>query len=134
MKVSFDFDGTLRLHSVQQYAKILVEAGHEVWIVTTRTTTEDIIERGWHWSKDQNIILFEIAEACGILKEHIVFTDHQDKIHFLKGKGFAFHLDDDVHELMCIIESGEPCKPVNVEHFEWKETCNKIIENGRIYP
>ena len=134
MKVSFDFDGTLRLPSVQQYAKSLVDAGHEVWIVTTRTTTEDIIERGWHWSKDQNIILFEIAEACGILKEHIVFTDHQDKIHFLKGKGFAFHLDDDVHELMCIIESGEPCKPVNVEHFEWKETCNKIIENGRIYP
>jgi hypothetical protein len=127
MKVSFDFDGTLRLPSVQQYAKSLVEAGHEVWIVTTRTTTEDIIARGWHWSKDQNIILFEIAEACGILKENIVFTDHQDKIHFLKGKGFAFHIDDDPDELMYIIESGDPCRPVNVDHFEWKETCNNLL-------
>ena len=134
MKVSFDFDGTLRRLDVQQYAKSLVEDGHEVWIVTTRTTTEDIIARGWHWSKDQNIILFEIAEACGILKEHIVFTDHQDKIHFLKGKGFAFHLDDDVDELMKIVEGQDPCRPVNVEHFEWKESCNKIIENGRIHP
>ena len=127
MKVSFDFDGTLRRLDVQRYAKSLVETGHEVWIVTTRTTTEDIIARGWHWSKDQNIILFEIAEECGILKEHIVFTDHQDKIHFLKGKGFAFHLDDDVHELMQIVEGQDPCRPVNVEHFEWKETCNKIV-------
>ena len=127
MKVSFDFDGTLRRPDVQRYAKSLVEDGHEVWIVTTRTTTEDILARNWYWSKDQNIILFEIAEACGRLKEHIVFTDHQDKIHFLKDKGFAFHLDDDPDELLYIIESGDPCRPVNVEHFEWKETCNKIV-------
>ena len=128
MKVSFDFDGTLRRLDVQRYAKSLVEDGHEVWIVTTRTTTEDIIERGWHWSKDQNIILFEIAEECGILKEHIVFTDHQDKIHFLKEKGFAFHLDDDPDELLYIIESGDTCRPVNVDHFEWRETCNKLLQ------
>lgn len=127
MKVSFDFDGTLRRLDVQRYAKSLVEAGHEVWIVTTRTTTEDIIDRGWYWCKDQNIILFEIAEACGILKEHIVFTDHQDKIHFLKGKGFVFHLDDDVDELMKISEGRDPCRPVNVEHFEWKEECAGVL-------
>jgi hypothetical protein len=127
MKVSFDFDGTLRRLDVQQYAKSLVEEGHEVWIVTTRTTTEDIIARNWHWSKDQNIILFEIAKECGILKEHIVFTDHQDKIHFLKDKGFAFHLDDDSDELLYIIESGDPCRPVNVDHFEWKQSCHSII-------
>jgi hypothetical protein len=129
MKVSFDFDGTLRRGDVQQYAKSLVDDGHEVWIVTTRTTTEDIIARGWHWCKDQNIILFEIAEECGILTEHIVFTDHQDKIHFLKGKGFAFHLDDDSDELIYIIESGDPCRPVNVDHFEWKETCNMTVND-----
>lgn len=134
MKLSFDFDGTLRRPDVQKYAKSLVEDGHEVWIVTTRTSTEDIIARGWHWSKDQNIILFEIAEECGILKEHIVFTDHQDKIHFLKGKGFAFHIDDDVDELMHIVEGQDPCRPVNVEHFEWKESCNRIIEDGQIHP
>jgi sulfur transfer complex TusBCD TusB component (DsrH family) len=127
MKVSFDFDGTLRRLDVQRYAKSLVDAGHEVWIVTTRTSTEDILARGWHWSKDQNIILFEVAETCGILREHIVFTDHQDKIHFLKGKGFTFHLDDDSDELLYIIESGDPCKPVNVGHFEWKEDCNNLL-------
>ena len=127
MKVSFDFDGTLRRVDVQEYAKSLVDSGHEVWIVTTRTTTEDIIARGWHWSKDQNIILFEIAKACGIPKDRIVFTDHQEKIHFLKGKGFAFHLDDDPDELVSILESGDLCRPINVEHFEWQEDCNKLL-------
>jgi hypothetical protein len=131
MKVSFDFDGTLRRGDVQQYAKSLVDDGHEVWIVTTRTSTEDILARDWHWCKDQNIILFEIAQECGIRKGHIVFTDHQDKIHFLKGKGFAFHLDDDVDELMKISEGQDTCRPVNVEHFEWKHSCNKILEDGR---
>lgn len=104
-KVSFDYDATLSRKDVQQFAKELVEQGIDVWIVTSRTSTEDIIARNWTWSFSQNEIVFEVAEECGISKEKVIFTDHKDKINFLKGKEFLFHLDDDGYELMEILES-----------------------------
>jgi hypothetical protein len=133
MKVSFDFDGTLSRKSVQEYAKSLVEAGHEVWIVTSRCDTESALAKGWHWIEKQNQELYDVAEGCGILRERIVFTEHVDKIKYLSGKGFAFHLDDDEWELVAIMEDRDKCRPLNVNHFEWRENCNKVIEDGRIH-
>ena len=130
MKVSFDFDGTLGREDVQKYARCLVRDGHDVWIVTSRCDTERALAKGWWWVKSQNEELYEVAEECGIPREKIVFTEHVDKIVFLKGKGFAFHLDDDVDELMMISESRDACRPVNVGHFEWKETCNTVLESS----
>ena len=127
MKVSFDFDGTLSRKDVQTYAKSLVESGIEVWIVTSRVSTKSGLEKGWHWIEKQNQHLYDVAEQIGIKKENIVFTEYVDKAEFLKGKGFIFHLDDDTHELMCILDSKDGCKPVNVEHFEWKETCQSHL-------
>lgn len=127
-KVSFDFDGTLARKDVQKFAKELVGQGFDVWIVTTRTSTEDIIARNWTWSLNQNEIVFEVAEKCGIPKEKIIFTDHADKINFLKGKEFLFHLDDDEDELMEIIRSGDKCSPLHVNHFSWKENCIEILK------
>jgi hypothetical protein len=128
MKVSFDFDGTLSIKDVQTYAKILVESGIEVWIVTSRVSTQSALEKGWHWIEKQNQDLYDVAERIGIKKENIVFTGYVDKIEFLKGKGFIFHLDDDLHELMAILDSKDNCKPVNVGHFEWKETCQSYLD------
>ena len=133
MRVSFDFDGTLRRIDVQEYAKSLVQEGHEVWIVTSRYSAEAGMEKGWPWIEQQNLGLFSIAEECGILKERIVFTNGAAKINWIKSQGFAFHLDDDVDELMKISEGQDPCRPVNVDHFEWKKSCNKIIEDGRLH-
>jgi hypothetical protein len=128
MKVSFDFDSTLSRRDVQEYATSLVNSNYEVWIVTSRCATEPALEKGWHWVTKQNQELYDVAEACGILKERIVFTDHVDKIVYLKGKGFAFHLDDDPDELIYIFESGDPCIPINVDYFAWKEECDKILK------
>jgi len=36
MKISFDFDGTLADGKIQDLAKSLVDAGHDVWILTAR--------------------------------------------------------------------------------------------------
>ena len=52
------------------------------------------------------------------------------KIEFLLGKGFAFHLDDDEFELMAILESKDTCKAINVEHFEWMETCKEVLKKN----
>jgi len=126
MKVSFDFDGTLDRKDVQAYASELVKRGLDVWIVTSRVNTENALAKGWHWVQRQNQELYDVAELCGIKKENIVFTEHTDKIVYLKDKGFAFHLDDDVDELM-VIHGKDSCSPLNVNHFSWRENCEEVI-------
>lgn len=130
MRISFDFDGTLSRKDVQDFAKNLVQNGIEVWIVTSRIATEPALKKGWHWIERQNQELYDVAEKVGIKRENIIFTEFVDKIKFLEGKGFIFHIDDDVDELMAIIESGDSCKTVNVDHFEWLETCKNILQNN----
>jgi len=127
MKVSIDFDGTLSRRDVQEFAKDLVSKGIDVWIVTSRCSTEEAKKKAWWWIEKQNQQLYDVAEECGIQREKIVFTEHIDKIVFLKDKEFLFHLDDDEHELILIMESKDPCRPLNVDHFEWKESCLEIL-------
>ena len=130
MKVSFDFDGTLSRKDVQEFAKSLVDRGYDVWIVTSRIATEPALKKGWHWIERQNQELYDVAENVGIKRENIIFTEFVDKIEFLKGKRFLFHIDDDVDELMAILSSKDKCKTVNVDHFEWKENCENILQNN----
>lgn len=128
MKVSFDFDNTLSRKDVQEFAKQLVDEGHEVWIVTSRHDDETIASKNWHFAKDQNKVVFEVAKKCGIKVEHIKFTCMQSKSIFIKNKEFVFHLDDDTIELMDILESGDKCKPLNVDHINWLENCKELIK------
>jgi hypothetical protein len=134
MKVSFDFDHTLSRKDVQDFAKELVNDGHEVWIVTSRFSDEAAKEKKWHWIEGQNQKLFDVAEECGIKKENIQFTCMESKSLFLKDKGFIFHLDDDDIELMDILDNnrytGDNCFPVHVEHFEWIENCQNILKKS----
>lgn len=130
MKVSIDFDSTLSKKDVQEFAKQLVSSGYEVWIVTSRFDDETAMEKNWPWIKVQNQTLFDVADECGIKRDNIKFTCMQSKSIFLLGKGFLFHLDDDEIELMEILQSGDKCFAVNVDHFEWKETCINILKNN----
>jgi len=128
MKVSFDYDGTLELGSVEIFAKELVDHGHEVWVVTSRLSDEEISKSFQPWQRPNwNDDLWESCERIGIPKERVKFTSHVDKIEFLKDKGFIFHLDDDIHELFSIMESDDDCKPLNVGHYDWKENCLELL-------
>ena len=133
MKVSFDFDSTLSRKDVQRFAKELVEAGHEVWIVTSRISNEQAqLEYSSNYTKDRiyksNKKLFRVADNVGIKREHIIFCNFTIKIDSIAGQGFVFHLDDDSDELMEIFSSKDPCKPINVEHSEWEMDCRELIE------
>ena len=133
MKVSFDFDNTLSRPDVQRFAKELVSDGVEVWIITSRTSVEQCLEenRGeWFINRisESNEKLFKVADEVGIKREHIIFCNFIDKIEFIKGKDFIFHLDDDLDELVEIFSSKDPCKPINVEHSEWEMDCRELIE------
>jgi hypothetical protein len=126
-KVSFDYDGTLALPSVEQFAKELVDEGYEVWVVTSRVSDEDSVLHPWGGT-DRNKDLFESCERIGIPREQIQFTAFTDKIEFLKDKGFEFHLDDDIYELTAIMESKDKCQPLNVGHFDWKKNCLEVLK------
>lgn len=129
-KCSFDYDDTVNNRdSVQQFVMELISKGWDVWIVTSRYNTKGALLNGWHWIEDQNNKLFELTDKLGIKRENIVFTNHADKINYLAGKGFLFHVDDSPDELMRIRESNDECYPICVDYFEWKED---LIEKFKI--
>lgn len=128
MKVSFDFDNTLSLPKVQDFAKLLVKSGIEVWIVTARVDNQTAKENGWHWIESQNKQLFDIAKDCGIVPENIKFMSMCDKIEFIEGNKFIFHLDDDNYEIELINTSGDKCRAVSVLSDNWKEECLNLIK------
>jgi hypothetical protein len=128
-KVSFDFDSTLDRPDVQRFAKELVSQGQDVWVVTSRVATESALLKGWHWIGRQNEQLYMVAEDCGIPRDKIVFTEYVDKIEFLKGKGFTFHLDDDEVELELISLSEDSCEPVDVKKQDWEILCRELLLN-----
>jgi len=134
-KVGFDFDNTLSRKMVQHYAKELIAQGHDVWIITSRASNNEAFTKD-PWQKDRiikaNRKLFRVADNVGIPRSNIKFMNFKIKAEFINGQGFAFHLDDDIDELVEIVKSGDPCKPVNVNHPEWKETCNQILSLYKI--
>ena len=98
VKISFDFDSTLSIDSVQVLAMKLIKEGHEVWIVTSRFEQCDSSN-----NKINNSDLFEVADEVGIKREHIFFCNMVDKYEFFKENGdFLWHLDDDDVELTLI--------------------------------
>lgn len=128
-KVSFDYDGTLALPSVEEFAKELVDEGYEVWVVTSRVGDDDLEKQFQPWkSPNWNDDLYESCERIGIPKEQIQFTAFSDKIKFLEGKEFLFHLDDDLYELTAIMESEDKCQPLNVGHSDWKQNCLEVLK------
>ena len=105
LKVSFDFDGTLTRRNIKEYARSLVARGFECWIVTSR------MGFGKEPRPDWNDDLFNTAAEIGILPEHIHFCCMDNKANFLNGKGFIFHIDDDMIELS-FVETDSDCKPI----------------------
>lgn len=76
-KVSFDFDSTLSRKDVQNFAKEIIANGAEVWIVTTRTSTEDIVARNWTWCLNQNEIVFKVARMWNTKRKNCFYRSYR---------------------------------------------------------
>jgi len=127
MKVSFDYDSTLSEDYVEDYAKTLVDDGHEVWLVTSRLGNGK--EPNPHWNDD----LYECASRVGISKEHIYFCSMANKSEFLKDKGFLWHLDDDVIELSFIRTDTDVFPIYHNRGNGWRLYCDDLIRIVSIY-
>jgi len=133
--VSFDFDDTLGFPAVQEYAKMLIDRGIEVWIVTTRyddpqkylpdfLVTINVIPENL---KDEHNRLFNVADELGIPRERIVFTNMEYKYKFFRDKPqFIWHLDDNRVECE-LLEEHTSVKPILCKGEEWKVKCAKLL-------
>ena len=107
MKISFDFDSTLTEVKNQKLAKKFIEAGHEVWITTSRLSSDHGRSKGWPWIITQNEALFNLAMEIGIPEERIRFTEGDEKWRSLYT--FDIHFDDDDIEIELINENLTTC-------------------------
>lgn len=123
MKVSFDFDETLDKSHVQNYAQILVNKGIEVHIVTSRMSDDKMFPIiGW------NTDLYEVADAIGIKRENIHFTNGGWKREFfLENPDFLWHLDNDFDEIVKLKQTA--VKPISVLTSSFVTKCNRLIKN-----
>ena len=97
-RVSFDFDSTLSLKSVRDYAESLINKDYDLWVVTSRFPDGSDPKYKLHgmWVPIDNSDLFEVTDMLGIKREQIIFTSHKLKSEVMNEMRleFLFHLDD----------------------------------------
>lgn len=126
-KASFDFDGVLTRATVQEYVKGLLDENIEVFIVTSRFDNFNL-HRYDHpkWRLQGNDDLYDLIYELGIPVENVVFTNMTAKsIYFKNNPDFAFHLDDDILEIININTTQVPAIEFNLR--SWKNKCDKIL-------
>lgn len=122
MKVSFDFDSTLDRLDVQDYAKLLIEKGFEVYIVTSRLSNKEAPSPSW------NDDLYKVAKDLGIKEENIIFTCYKDKSqYFMEHPDIIFHLDDDYFELKSMSRLKCNTVGISVLSTSYVSKCNRIL-------
>ena len=130
--VSIDFDGTLQLIPVQNYARELLKRGVDVHIVTRRYdnpftyTPAEIAEYGIDDVFKEWDYLFEVAKSLGIKNENIHFLNMTPKSMFFKdNEQFLWHLDDIESETYAI---NHFTKTIGISVYEsYREKGNDLI-------
>lgn len=139
MKISFDFDGVFEHKHVRIFAQELLNAGHDIWILTTR------YDRRAYWL-NQNYFeihrtncyheVIKIALETGIPIKNVLFTNYEWKADFLKNKGLVFdiHIDDNPQEVntlkyLCMHENYKTkIKMILTNSSSWMNKVRRIIK------
>tara|TARA_R110000803_G_scaffold138258_1_gene205090 strand:+ start:135 stop:548 length:414 start_codon:yes stop_codon:yes gene_type:complete len=130
IKVSFDFDATLSINSVQDYARELIKQKVEVWVTTSRSKSSisGYTMRGMRL-ENMNDDLFKVTDNLGIQRDRITFTEYCDKSEFLNNQGFIWHLDDDDYELEMIKKDTDLEGVMVFGNPHWENECNNILKS-----
>lgn len=121
IRVSFDFDGTLRdKEQVQALAiQLSSNVNIECWIITRRTN------KGKSWGE-----VFEFADSLEIPQERVIFTEGQYKAPTLIEKGIDIHIDDDPTELI-FFALGTEHRVLCIARPEWEKEFWSYVEELR---
>jgi hypothetical protein len=90
-RISFDYDGVLSTPRGRKLAKLLIEGGATVYIITARM-------------RNQSDDVFKTAELLGIKKERVIFTNHRDKWHVMEQYRIGTHYDNNQEQITKINE------------------------------
>ena len=128
MIISFDFDDTLSQPHIQEFARSLIDCGHELWIVTSRYTTQN---RAWAYGINiDNSDLFHVAHDLGIDPFNVRFTNMEPKATFFKDRPeFFMHFEDDPVEIEDLKEI--PIITIDVKNSSWMDEAKHHLESGR---
>ncbi len=104
LKIAFDFDDTLTDPLFEELAKRFISKGHDVWIVTVRTSYETYLENCQRFhlppqpENERNADLKELAKSLGI-SDKVIYTNSEtkDKVFFEQGFDLLFDDDDEWH-------------------------------------
>jgi len=133
---AIDFDETLSIPSIQEYAKMLIEKGIEVWIVTSRYDsvekyTQEFLDKYNIPLKNLSELheeLFKVSDSLGIDREHIVFTNMIPKhTYFADHPEFIWHLDDSMEETKCINGNTDVKGICWMGNKNWRVDCAKLL-------
>lgn len=129
--VTVDFDSTLTRKDVQEYVASLLEAGIEVWVVTSRYDNLCMHLHTEPHSSNQD--LFSLVNDLSIPKYKVRFTCGESKSKYLEKTKVLWHLDDDIQEIQDI-KNSITCKTkgIWVENEHWKEFCEQIILDSAV--
>jgi hypothetical protein len=105
MKISFDFDNTLSKKWVQEIAKAMVAAGHDVYVTTARREID-------------STEVFAVTDELGIARKNCQFTHYADKLDFVRD--FDVHFDDDDYEVDLINRDECNCRGVLLGFINWR--------------
>jgi UDP:flavonoid glycosyltransferase YjiC (YdhE family) len=99
LKVAFDYDETLTDPLFFKLAKRLIAKGHDVWILTVRTSDEQYKAHCVEFNlpisdAPRNQDLKDVAIELGIV-DKIIYTDADDKLEFFQEHQFDLLFDDD---------------------------------------
>lgn len=109
MRVSFDYDGTLLDHkSIQNLAKMLVESGNDVYVITSRSPLR------------HDPYFKTLISSLGIRSENVFFVDNNPKVNKIKELCIDMHFDDIDDEIKEILRHYPKCTGLLVGR-DWED-------------
>jgi len=112
IRISFDFDDTLSLPSVQKVAKELIELGFDVIIVTSRR------------SDGENSDIEEVSQDLGV--DLVFYTEYNLKFTHLQKLMCDVHIDNDRNELIHLSRFSD-IVGVDVTDESWEYQLKNLI-------
>ena len=131
MAVSFDYDSTLELDSVQDYAEKLIADGVDVRVITSRfgDDQDPTYKIKGVWIQHNNDDLYKVTDRLGIPRDKIYFTNGKPKLEIMRSIAPLWHLDD----------CWATCKELNIhshtigvlrfgDDMTWRGKCRSLLK------
>jgi len=106
MRISFDYDGTITIPKIKEFAKMLIDFGADICILTSRQD-DSIYENekliGYHGN---NTDLRELCKEIGLPLHKVFYVNGDNKVDEYIRLAIDIHFDNDYGDCELIRRSG----------------------------